>query len=94
MESEIDALLSQIVEEAAWQTAGTDSACSKQEAPPPNPRFAKPKTDEDVAEVQKRAQPKTTVRTTKWALCIWKTWSESRQKIMLTAPTCLLICSP
>ena len=42
--------------------------------PPPNQpckRFAKPKTDEDVAIAQQRSIPKNTAKTTTWCVSVW-----------------------
>ena len=51
-------------------------ACSKKDT-----RFAAPKTDAELQQAQKLAVPKTTQKSTQWAVNIWKEWSAQRRDI-------------
>ncbi len=49
-------------------------------------RFAKPKTDMEVMQAQESAEPNTTARNTKWAVNLWKEWSEFRESSNVESP--------
>ena len=71
----IDQLLSQIDENDMFVASSTSSHNPLEPHSPHigavNKRFCKPKSDEDVKQAQKKAELRTTARSTKWALKIW-----------------------
>ena len=79
----IDQLLSQIDEKNMFVASSTSSHNPLEPHPPHigaiYKRFCKPKSDKDVKQVQKNAEPGTTARSTKRALKLWSDWAENRK---------------
>ena len=79
----IDQLLSQIDENDMFVESSTSSPNPLEPHPPHigavTERFCKPKSDEDVKQAQKNAEPGTTAKSTKWALKLWSDWAENRK---------------
>ena len=80
-----------------------DSAFRNQPAPAPNQlhprsqqRFTAPKSDTDVQAAKDNAVPKSTAKTTLWAVHVWREWRSHRMQACgssLACPPHLLICS-
>ena len=52
-----------------------------------NVRFTIPKTDAEVMQAQHSSVPKTTAKSTKWAVNIWKMWSQNRCELNGDGPS-------
>ena len=99
---ELDSLLSQLSEA---EFSFIDSAPHKEPGPaPPVPvqphpqsqqRFAAPKSDTEVQAAKDNAVPKSTAKTTSWAVNVWREWRSHRMQACgssLACPPHLLLC--
>ena len=76
----VDEILSQLNEQEMYEPLHVDnSGSASSTSTAQTSRFRAPTTDEQVLEAQKSSVPKTTSRSTAWALNLWKEWTKSRE---------------
>ena len=98
---ELEAILSQVnlpvtVSEDVPVSNSEVSTRSSSVSEPEKIRFAVPVTDEDVKTAQQSSLSKNTVKSTEWAVNLWKEWALSREKICsdpAEIPPFILLCS-
>ena len=59
------------------------------------PRFAAPKSNEELQEARQNAKSKNMVKSTNWAVNIWEEWTTHRREICgpMNCPPHLVICT-
>ena len=60
---------------------------------PKEPRFAMPKSDEEVASAKGNAVPQNTYKINNWCVAIWEEWTIARRNMCVEYPPPLLQCS-
>ena len=91
----VDSLFSKLCEELAEECykelSGSSHMTSKiidqQNNLSSNTCFATPKTDAKVMQAQHSSVPETMAKSTKWAVSIWKMWSQNRCELNGDGPS-------